>query len=123
MADMNKTNICTIGASIGQIADMDPIPDGIACTGFFRIKVSFDASLPLKVGFPLPRPHYPDARISFRYEKLSDFCYQCGQIDHTALIGVHPSQLSICSLLQLTRSRSSVSLKLTLNSTTSSTRI
>lgn len=86
MVGMNKTNICAIGASIGTLVDMDPLLDGIACKRFFRIKVSFNTSHPLKHGFCFPRPNYPDAFIKFCYKKLSDLCYQCGHLGHATLL-------------------------------------
>lgn len=83
MADMNKHNIGIIGASIRQLLDIDPLPEDITCKRFFRIKVSFNITNPLKACFSLPRPNLPDAYIRFRYEKLSDFCYYCGCLGHT----------------------------------------
>lgn len=83
LAGMNKYNIGLIGASVDHLLDMDPLPEGITCKRFFRIKVSFNITNPLKACFSLPRPNLPNAYIRFRYEKLSDFCYYCGRLGHT----------------------------------------
>lgn len=83
MAGMNKKNITDIGASVGSLVEMEALLD-IFCKRFFRIKVSFNN--PLKDGFFLPRPHLSAAFIRFRYEKLVDFCYQCGCLGHSVIM-------------------------------------
>lgn len=92
-AEMNKHNIRLIGASIGQLMDMNPLPEGITCKRFFRIKVSFDINLPLKAGFSLPRPNLPAAYIRFQYEKLSNFCCYCDRLGHTMYTCPHTEAL------------------------------
>lgn len=48
-----------------------------------EIKVEFDVSMPLKIGFLFPCPFGNPVKISFKYEKLSNFCYHCGRIGHS----------------------------------------
>lgn len=83
MAGMNKRNLTFTGASIGDVLEVEPLPDGITCKRFFRVKVRFPVYSPLKTGFLLPRHHLSDALIQFRYEKLSDCCYHFGCLGHT----------------------------------------
>lgn len=62
--------ISLIGAFVGQLLDMDPLPEGITCKHFFCIKISFNTNLPLKAGFSLPRPNLLATYVRFRYERL-----------------------------------------------------
>ena len=47
-----------------------------------RIRVIIDIRNPLKTGFQLRRNGLPDIWVDFRYQRLSQFCYSCGQIGH-----------------------------------------
>lgn len=93
MAGMNQPTISAIGSSIGQLLELDKLPEGITCKRFFRIKVKLNVCNPLKHGFFLPSPNLSDVFISFRYEKLSDFCYNCGRIGHTFSMCPHETML------------------------------
>ncbi|XP_042969051.1 uncharacterized protein LOC122301731 [Carya illinoinensis] len=73
-----------IGNALGNFlaVDIDPF-FGLACKKFIRIKVEIDISKPLKQGLWEPRDYHPDTWVSFKYERLSDFCYACGRIGHS----------------------------------------
>jgi hypothetical protein len=47
--------------------------------------VNIDTYQPLKPSFHLPRSGKNDLRISFRYERLRDYCTKCGLIGHKKL--------------------------------------
>ena len=47
-----------------------------------RIKVLVDTAKPLLVGFNLVLGDGRTSFVEFRYEGLSDFCYNCGWLDH-----------------------------------------
>lgn len=47
-----------------------------------RIQVEINVENPLPDGFPLSRPRKPATWISFKYERLSNFCYCCGCLGH-----------------------------------------
>ena len=49
---------------------------------FVRVRVEFDVAKSLPTGFPLDRGNLPDLWISFKYEKLGNFCYGCGRLGH-----------------------------------------
>ncbi|KAI8526572.1 hypothetical protein RHMOL_Rhmol12G0006900 [Rhododendron molle] len=53
-------------------------------TNYLRVRVWLDISKPLKKGFFLRRPKEDDLWVRFKYERLSDFCYGCGKVSHTA---------------------------------------
>lgn len=79
---VSPANIKLIGDHSGTILDIEPIPFGLACKKFVRIRVELDVLMPLKIGFLFPHDNKPLTHIIFKYEKLSDFCFHCGCLDH-----------------------------------------
>ncbi|KAH7857525.1 hypothetical protein Vadar_013640 [Vaccinium darrowii] len=53
-----------------------------AILGFMRIRVWLDLTKPLPTGFYLKRVGKKDSWVRFLYERLSDFCYDCGRVSH-----------------------------------------
>lgn len=49
---------------------------------FTRVQVEINVENPLPDGFPLSWPRRHATWISFKYERLSDFCYCCGCLGH-----------------------------------------
>lgn len=84
-------NYCS---SVGQLLEIEMLPDDIHCKWFFRVKVYFNVCNPIKEGFLLPRPNLPYAFINFRYEKLSNFCYKWGRIGHSVSMCPHEVLMS-----------------------------
>lgn len=80
---VSPENIKLIGEHMGRLIEIEPIPLGIACKKFMRIRVELEAGNSLKTGFLFPSMNKPPAQISSKYEKLSDFCYHCGRLGHT----------------------------------------
>lgn len=70
-------NITLIGRHMGTLLEIEPLPFGVACSKLVRIKVEFDASMPLKTTFQFPWPSGILEKIYFKYEELFDFCYCC----------------------------------------------
>lgn len=50
--------------------------------GFSQVKIVVDKKKPLTTGCWLPRAGEIDSWIEFRYERLQDFYYKYGCIDH-----------------------------------------
>ncbi|KAI9102190.1 hypothetical protein K1719_023700 [Acacia pycnantha] len=76
-------NNVTIGGHVGE--DMmveDPIHNGKYVRGFMRARVLIDLRKPLAHGFWMDKPDGEKAWISIRYEKLQNYCYNCGKIGH-----------------------------------------
>lgn len=73
-------NIKLIGQHLGTLLEIEPLPFGLACKKFVRIKVELAVDSPLKTGFLIPRLNKSPALVTFRYERLSDFCYHCGRL-------------------------------------------
>ncbi|KAF3452031.1 hypothetical protein FNV43_RR08127 [Rhamnella rubrinervis] len=51
---------------------------------FIRFKVDIRIQKPIPTGFSQPRDGRDDFWVQFKYERLSDFCYVCGMIDHVS---------------------------------------
>lgn len=72
-----------IGKALGNILEVDDLATpGIICRGFLRIRVELDTRKSLVPGFNLPRRGLAPARIQFKFERLSDYCNNCGLINH-----------------------------------------
>lgn len=50
---------------------------------FMRIKVEHQVEEPLKSGFYMERELPPHLWVQFRYERVSNFCFNCGRLGHT----------------------------------------
>ena len=49
---------------------------------FLRFRVEVDLSVPLCRGFEVPRDGLKPLFVSFKCERLSNFCYACGHLGH-----------------------------------------
>lgn len=72
-----------IGKSLGNLLDVDEnfIPEE-STKQFLRIRMEIDVTQPLIDGVIYPRLKDLPAKISFKYECLSEFYYICGSIGH-----------------------------------------
>jgi hypothetical protein len=66
-----------IEESMGELEDVDVVSDGIRWGWCLRIRVVIDTKKPLEHGRAL---HVQDKSfwITFKYEKLPMFCFNCG---------------------------------------------
>ncbi|XP_070668433.1 uncharacterized protein [Malus domestica] len=66
--------------------DMKTVPfwleDPVKARGFLRARVLVHSENPLVPGCWLKREENRETWVEFRYERLQDFCYHCGRIDH-----------------------------------------
>lgn len=82
---MNRANAITIGQRFQKLLAIELSPDGILLgRSFLRVRVEINLSQLLPEGFCLRKKlaQMKDLWISYKYEKLSDFCYSCGRIGH-----------------------------------------
>lgn len=78
---MNRGVGLKIGASLGTVIDVDVAGDGVGWGRCLRIQVNLDVTKPLERG----RALLLDAKsiwVTFKYEKLPLFCFNCGRILH-----------------------------------------
>ncbi|XP_059452415.1 uncharacterized protein LOC132183040 [Corylus avellana] len=78
---MNNEVGFNIGASLGEVEAVEANGDGIGWGKYLHIKVSIDLQKPLERGRAL-KFRGKSTWVSFKYEKLPKFCFECGRICH-----------------------------------------
>ena len=80
------TKIATVlGESIGDVEEVDADGEKMAWGKFLRVRVAINISKPLKRGTRITIEGKGSMLVVFKYEKLPDFCYVCGCLDHQEL--------------------------------------
>lgn len=83
LGGMTCKNVVVMGGKVGKVLEYEkPIVNGMVMREFLRVKVMVDISVPLVEGFWISGPKSKKLWIRVRYEKLQDFCYKCGIVDH-----------------------------------------
>ncbi|KAF5958422.1 hypothetical protein HYC85_005647 [Camellia sinensis] len=79
----------TIGRRLGRLVRVEAHSEGLLLQrNFLRIRVEIDITKPLLQGFILhcrekgEAPGGAGLTVLYKYEKLSEFCYDCGRIGH-----------------------------------------
>ncbi|XP_062166187.1 uncharacterized protein LOC133872627 [Alnus glutinosa] len=81
--NVTTRNTIIIGKALGSLLEADDLDNsGLICRQHLRFSVELNTSLPLVPGFNLPRPNKEPFWISFRHERLGDYCTLCGLIGH-----------------------------------------
>lgn len=83
LACMGKEMEQKLGATIGEVEDVDTNEDGIGWCEFLRVKVQVNVLKPLPHGRMLKMKNR-SLWIAFQYEKIPKFYFQCGVICHGA---------------------------------------
>ncbi|KAF7140564.1 hypothetical protein RHSIM_Rhsim06G0091800 [Rhododendron simsii] len=82
---MTKVNAEIIGKRFACLLGIEAVSDGLLLQrSFLRVRVEVNISQPLPKGFWMRRknPTGTDLWISYKYERLSDFCFACGRLGH-----------------------------------------
>ncbi|KAI8030217.1 Uncharacterized protein LOK49_LG01G00985 [Camellia lanceoleosa] len=85
VAKMTRQNGQIIGHRIGKLIGVEAMHDGLLLSrSYLRLRVDVDFTKPLPLGFFLQKkgPEENDTWVSYKYEKLPDFCYDCGRVGH-----------------------------------------
>ncbi|XP_028122322.1 uncharacterized protein LOC114319496 [Camellia sinensis] len=88
MEKMTRKNGQIIAVKIGNLIGVEAPSDGLLLArSFLRLRVEINVTAPLPKGFMLKRQtahssKLKDTWVEFKYERLSDFCYDCGRIGH-----------------------------------------
>ncbi|KAM1611613.1 hypothetical protein ACFX1Z_000384 [Malus domestica] len=72
-------NVKKLTQAAGEVLAME---DTAKARGFLRVRILITTVNPLCLGCWLRRGSNRDTWVEFRYERLQDFCYRCGRIDH-----------------------------------------
>lgn len=80
---LNEANATSVAATIGKCTDMEQELE-MQRRGYIRMKVEVEVAEPLKPGFWWSNERGQEKWADIRYERLSDFCYGCGILGHTA---------------------------------------
>ncbi|GLT35681.1 hypothetical protein SLA2020_101120 [Shorea laevis] len=79
---MTVENAKRIGSLFPRLISWDESTLG-GQESFLRLRVEIDLHVPLLTGFQIAGSEAELKLAKFKYEKLADFCYQCGMLDHT----------------------------------------
>lgn len=81
LACMGKEMGHRIGATIGEVKEVDVTNDGVGWGEYLRVGICLDLSKPLSRGrFLTVRDK--EIWVAFQYEKIPKFCFKCGTIRH-----------------------------------------
>ncbi|XP_050238280.1 uncharacterized protein LOC126687767 [Mercurialis annua] len=75
-----RAALSKIGAKLGRVVDVDC--DSGECNRYGRIRVNLDVSKPIIRGTKVINPLGEQCWIPFKYERIQNFCYWCGLLDH-----------------------------------------
>lgn len=70
-----------IGIKIGTVLEVDPDSVGVRGLGYLRVRVALEADAPLPRGLTIGMGD-SSKTVEFRYERLENYCYRCGYMDH-----------------------------------------
>jgi hypothetical protein len=89
LACMSKAMGLRIGASVGEVLEVDVDDEGVGWGEFLRVRIVLDLTKPLSRGRRL-KLRDRSIWISFKYEKIPRFCFNCGVIQHGSRGCVRP---------------------------------
>lgn len=81
--EMTKAYAKELASKIGNLIEVDCVGDGGQLSRpFLRFRVSVDLRAPLCPGLKITHDGLTPIYVSFKYERLSNFCYACGRLGH-----------------------------------------
>ena len=79
---MNEKVGIASGEAMGEIFEIDSNDDQLAWGKWLRVTINFNVHSPLKLGKLVSLEVDRRVLALFKYERLPDFCYCCGRLDH-----------------------------------------
>uniref|UniRef100_A0A2N9FDP4 Reverse transcriptase domain-containing protein n=1 Tax=Fagus sylvatica TaxID=28930 RepID=A0A2N9FDP4_FAGSY len=79
---MKKEVSEAIGRTLGVVEQAEDIDEGRSKGNYMRVRVTLDIQHPLCRGRKVSAGGNNDHWVSFKYERLTNFCYWCGMITH-----------------------------------------
>jgi hypothetical protein len=79
---MNHETAVTIGSSLGSIVQVAEGEANVEGGTVMRLRVNLDITKPLCRGRKVRFEKDRETWITFRYERLPNFCYWCGHVTH-----------------------------------------
>lgn len=79
---MNGETAGQIGAQFERLIGFEDPDQPGGMRGYLRSRVELNASNPLPLGIWLLRPDQTESWVEFLYERLANFCFQCGRLGH-----------------------------------------
>ncbi|XP_030940140.1 uncharacterized protein LOC115965077 [Quercus lobata] len=71
-----------IGTSLGEVMDVDVSESGVNWGKYLRVRVMMDVTKKLVRGKRIVIEGGEQRWITFKYERLPNFCYKCGLLNH-----------------------------------------
>ena len=71
-----------IGTSLGEVVEVDVADSGVQWGKCLRVRVKIDVTRRLIRGRKIKIEDGEDRWVLFKYERLPNFCYNCGLLDH-----------------------------------------
>lgn len=71
------------GNFFGRFISYDPNNNSSIWREYMRIRIALDVRFPLKRRKKITKKNKVEVTVNCKYEKLADFCFLCGLINHT----------------------------------------
>ncbi|XP_040990918.1 uncharacterized protein At4g02000-like [Juglans microcarpa x Juglans regia] len=72
-----------IGTTLGKVLDVDVDFDDLAWAEYMRVWIALDITKPLLRRKKVTSDSHREYWARFTYERLPNFCYQCGRMGHS----------------------------------------
>lgn len=83
LQSMTKSTGEAIGSHLGECVMVNSDEEGLCFGKFMRVRIKLDIRRPLRRGTKVDLGDKHQFWVEFQYEKLFDFCFQCGLLGHT----------------------------------------
>lgn len=79
---LHAGNAEKIGSKIGRVFKESINKRAVVGGSYLRLRVEIPLDVPLQAGFFYKRDNGGELWVHFKYERLQDFCYSCGMLNH-----------------------------------------